>query len=342
MAEDLSHQIRDWLSKPETGALLDAAARSVLKAVRERKLSPLFLKQGIRPDAPPNELLPDIRSEIVLFILENRRRIQERLASSGKMAGLELKNAFILYWLDKTRNPGSDPRRYLYKRVLDTLRKAKGFFIRSSRGSATVFSMANEGITIPGLSDEDLALVPLPEEIVGGAPSEALKRESTLIKLARYFWERVRDMWDGKPVWVSLADFTGWIGRWAAVDLPAAAGVDIDLAASPDLQAGAVGQSFDPEKIREWAEDFAGRLSGKEKAVFYLHQGSGLTLEAIAGRLGYGGPSGPHYQLDQVQAKLRFFLRDLPWMSPDDLNEEAFSLFLDTLLSILKQAAAEP
>jgi hypothetical protein len=342
MPDDLSACIRNWLGKPETGALLDSAAKSVLKNVRERKLSPLFLNQEVRPDAQTDELLEDIRSELVVFILENRRGIQERLILARERAGLELKNAFVLYWLDKTRNPKSDPRRYLYKRVLDAVRRSEGFSVRSIRGKASGYSLAQRSIDVPALSEEDLASVPFSVDMVGKAGLEALKHESTLLELARYFWERVSVMWGGKPIWVSVADVTRWIGRAIPVDLPTATDGGVDLAASPDHPLGPGGRYFDPEKVKAWAGQFACRLREREKVAFYLYQGAGLKLEGIAERIGYGGPSGVHYQLDQVHAKLRFFLRDLPWLSPEDLNEEAFSLFLETLLSILKESAGEP
>ena len=54
------------------------------------------------------------------------------------------------------------------------------------------------------------------------------------------------------------------------------------------------------------------------------------------------GSSGPKYVVDHVTAGLQFFLRDLPWLSPDDLNEEAFALFFDSLFTLLKNQAAEP
>jgi len=69
--------------------------------------------------------------------------------------------------------------------------------------------------------------------------------------------------------------------------------------------------------------------------VFVLRHGHDLSLKNIAEKLGYKGSSGPKYPLDSAERKLRFFLRDLPWLSPDDLNKEAFSLFRDTLLGEL-------
>ncbi|MEA1945885.1 MAG: hypothetical protein U9N83_01125, partial [Thermodesulfobacteriota bacterium] len=60
---------------------------------------------------------------------------------------------------------------------------------------------------------------------------------------------------------------------------------------------------------------------------------------------GYKGPSGPEYQFDKIENKLRYFLRDLPWLSPgegQDTNEEAFALFLKTLLKTLKNSIQKP
>ena len=93
---------------------------------------------------------------------------------------------------------------------------------------------------------------------------------------------------------------------------------------------------FDAARVVAWAGQFAERLKPKEKAVFLMRHREGLTLEQIADKLGYSGPSGPAYPLARAEEKLRSFLRDLDWLSPEDENREARDLFLDTLFSLLK------
>jgi hypothetical protein len=65
-------------------------------------------------------------------------------------------------------------------------------------------------------------------------------------------------------------------------------------------------------------------------------------LEGVARQAGYSSPSGVKYRLERIQEKMKYFLRDLPWLSPEDLNEEAFSFFLNILLRHLKKSGPRP
>ena len=101
-------------------------------------------------------------------------------------------------------------------------------------------------------------------------------------------------------------------------------------------------QAFNPEDINCWARNFAERLDGREKRIFYHRFGEKGVFSAIAAKLGYSSPAAAKYHCDRCEEKLRSFLIDLPWLSPDDLNEDAFLHFLDTLLLVLKESVPAP
>jgi hypothetical protein len=156
--------IRDWLFTGDAQAMVRKAAGSVLRAVREKRYSYAFIGLGGTTLAD-EALLEDIESELRLFILENRRGIQEKLMLAGHKAGWMLRAAFLQHWLDATRTPKSDPWRYLYKRTADILRESADARIKTGpSGSArgTFYSMARESVDIVEPSEEDIStIVPL-------------------------------------------------------------------------------------------------------------------------------------------------------------------------------------
>jgi len=44
----------------------------------------------------------------------------------------------------------------------------------------------------------------------------------------------------------------------------------------------------------------------------------------------------------KAEEKLASFAAELPWISPDDLNPEAFSLFREELCAVLKESVSAP
>jgi hypothetical protein len=335
--------LRKWLENPETQRALWRAARSLVKDVRLKQLSPAFLKQGI----PWNEtnfanLSEDIRSELILFILEHESKLQNRLTLSGKNCHYYLRRAFINHWIEKTRKPFRDYQRYLYKRAADNLRTSEDFFIFAKSPDGSRFSMVSPCVPIPSLTSEDISEIPFPSRFAESLDYEVINKKAVIRRLAAYFWNRVSGMWENKPVCVDLRDFINWISRHVSIPstTPVKRLTDENDAweICPDHSQRPDSLYFDPEQIKKWAGNFACRLNEKEKAVFVLRHRDGLCLKDIAELLGYKGSSGPKYFLDRAEHKLKFFLRDLPWLSPDDLNEEAFSLFRETLLELMRDA----
>ncbi|QTA88946.1 RNA polymerase sigma factor [Desulfonema magnum] len=330
----------NWLETPDTQQMLAGVASSVMKYVVSKSLSPSFLGQDARHYDSGDDFSEDIRSELVLFILEHQSGIQKIFTSGNKNCHQYLKRAFINYWIEKTRKPLKDPRRYLYKHAADVLRDSEKFYTFARNNRASGFSMIKECIPIPPLSSEDIHEINFPDHLVARLEYESVNKKNTLLMLAAYFWNQISQMWGNKPVCVDLRDFINWICLYVSVTPPIPVkrltGGKDPWELTPEHCQKPDEIYFDPELVRKWARNFANRLSQKEKAVFILRHEDDLSLKEIARRLGYKGSSGPKYPLNHAENKLRFFLRDLPWLSPDDLNEEAFSLFRDTLLLILK------
>ena len=333
-----------WLESEEGQTALTRIARSVVADARSRYLSPEYLKLESLYDSE-NELLAEIRQELALFILE-KKSLQERLTAEGDNFKAYLKTAFIHHWIDKTRRSNLDPWRNLYKRAATVLSQSSDFHTTVKGAQGTAFSMAHECVSITPSSSEDLSEIPFPDQIIESRDFDHINKKENLLALAAYFWKKVSGIYGKKPVLIDLRDLINWIGLHLTLSPPKPAG-EYQEGEKPFDHGATIGstpdtENFNPELVKHWAENFAETLNNKEKSVTYLAYKEEISLKDIAKELGYKGPSGPKYQLDQVENKLRFFLRDLPWLSHDDLNEEAFSLFLDTLLFILKNSLPKP
>jgi len=226
------------------------------------------------------------------------------------------------------------------------MRTAEGFHTLSKRKRSISFSLKPENNAMPKLADEDLREIPFPAESLKKFDYESVNKKDVLLRLARHFWESIFRMWGKVPVWVDVMDFIVWIGLHVPLSSPIAEEMrpeDPDNEVEhPDYSQIPDRMYYDPDMIKGWAKNFSNCLSEKEKAAFKRYYGKGSKLKDIAGDLGYRGSSGASYILDCVERKLRLFLRDLPWLSPDDKNDEAFTLFFDTLLSALKKQVSEP
>lgn len=160
------------------------------------------------------------------------------------------------------------------------------------------------------------------------------------------FWDRIHVLWGEEAVWVDVRDFVSWVAFH--VPLGQASVADefppdgFELSEYSAKAPSAAETHWDADAVKSWARQFYSQTDPKKLTIFQLVHQKNLTLKTIAQQFGYRGSSGPKYVLDHVTSKLQFFLRDLPWLSPDDLNEEAFSLFFDTLFALLKKNASKP
>ncbi|OQX22323.1 MAG: hypothetical protein BWK80_30790 [Desulfobacteraceae bacterium IS3] len=338
---DTGEHIPKWLECQETQEILLSVARSVMRYARSKNLSLAFIGKETWQDVAPDVLTADIRSELIVFILENKVQLQKILTPGNKNCHHFLRKSFINRWIENTRKPFTDFYRYLYKRTADALRVSDDFHTSVRNRTTLFFSLSNEAVCIPPLSLEDMGDITFPSHIVEKPEYDEINKNRILLALAAYFLTQVSKMWGDKPVCAEVRDFIHWIGSYVPLHQPIPVkmlpGGKDALEFAPDDRSIADKIYFDPAMIKKWAQIFVNRLNEREKAAFFLRHGRCLSLKEIAQKLGYKGSSGPKYPLEQAEHKLKFFLSDLPWLSPDDLNEEAFALFRDTLLLILEK-----
>ena len=363
------NEIRKWLGSHAGEALTRKLAERVYRRLHSHG-SFLYRHGGVSTAVEHTEAaVLEIQSELTLFVLENRGGLQTKLVAAGAQRGAYLQTAFINHLIDRSRNPSADPFRYMYKRVRDLLDSAPDFHLIANPPKGSAFSMRPQNRSILPLDDEDLESIPFPYGRIQSVDFQSVNTKGVIVELAAHFWKCVSKMWEDASVWTDIRDFVRWLQRHVPLGGPAIEGCgDVSekvrgkrnpeqkgaaagyysadtLESLPDARSQPDRLYYDPDRIKAWAEHFANRLSRKEAKVFYLRYEDGMGFEEIAEKLEYQGPSGPKYRLDQIEAKLRYFLMDLPWVSPDGRqspNPEAFDLFRNTLLLFLKKSFREP
>lgn len=298
----------------------------------------------------PDGILAELLSELTCFLLESREQIRQAAVLPENDCSRLIRAGFVNYLKDRLRTPGKDPYSYLYRRIVTVLRESDGFFVRSKTRAGTAYSSTSDSMSIPPLVREDLTGISFPFEMLERLAFEEVNKKRRLLALATVFWDAVSRLAGGAAAWVDVRDLVAWIAMHVPLAGPQACrpGVsDKDReewpfdrleTASRDPELG----TFDVQKIKTWAGNMAARLNQKQALALVLSHGEGLSLEQIAQNLHLRGPSGAAYHVERAESVLRDFLRDLPWLSPPDLNEDAFSLFWETLASFLKKRTAKP
>ncbi|MBN1106433.1 MAG: hypothetical protein JXL84_23720 [Deltaproteobacteria bacterium] len=339
--------IRAWLATEEARSLIRRAARSVLRRAREKRYSFAFIGHEAAPALENGAFLADVESQLVIFILENRRGIQEKLLLAGSKAGWVLQHGFMQDWLDATRKRESDRWRYFYKRTVDSMRSSPEFLREgSAQKEGTRFSLMGNSVSIPDLSESDYGVIGLPDTVPSSLAYDDLKHSDTILALARHFWREISAIWGGKALWVPVRSFVDWIALFVELGsekrIEAAPDASDPVDALKDDRPLPDTLPLDEEKLVECAEKLGACLTAKEGVALWLHCGEGRSLAETAVELGYSAPSSVSYAIDKVRDKLKRFLRDLPGLSPPDLDQEAISRFWDALFSYLKKNRSKP
>lgn len=327
--------IHRWLTSAEGRDVVSECAKLVYREADTRCLSPHLLHLEHLPETPDREVLADIESTLVEFILSRPAIINELHISESHHKGLLLLDAFVRYWIDVTRNKGDDPRRYLRKRVLDVFREADDILTKEE-DSRFFYCRRRHGEPLSdGYPQFDPADIPLPPDISKISAYDAIKRGKHLLRLAEWFWDRFVD-YRGRAVWVWVNALIDWLSyrfpldRATAVDLEAP-----EFKGSPLRMAGG-NEWFDAEKVEQWACQCAARLSEKEGRAWLLKWRAELSLAEMATEMGYASPTTAQRYLGDAEAAIRLFIRDLDWISPDDHNETAVSLFFEKMAAELE------
>jgi hypothetical protein len=355
MAEQTTQdRVSDWLCSPDGIALLHQAAQAVSRYLSIYRIHPGFCN----PHHSFDQLVEEVRSELAVFILDSVQ-VRKTLAFSAPMRASFLKWAFIRRCIDQCRTSGTDEFRQIYRAMGRICRESQRFVIQKTPGRPCCFSMTPGSLCIQPLLDEDIRQISFPHQRVPDDWQRHITHRRFLSPLLEYFWESVCSLWNNQPVWVELRYPAHWLMRFVAPegfrevyfpDVRATESLDSDDFPAQDaeepvafhfLEASA-DKSFDADRVMHWASIFPNRLSPPEKAVFYLRHCISLELKRIAEKLGYKSASGPAYPLKIAEEKLASFAADFPWISSDDLNREAFSLFREKLCSVLKESIPVP
>ncbi len=333
-----NHKIRQWLESSEGMRALSQIALSIRKRsdfkILQAGISGIAVNVSDKRDE--DEILAELISELCLFILEKSSRIAVLMAGDASHLSGFLYIGFLNHLKEKARKSNINAERNLYRRISRAFSTSNRIVVnRRKKGSAFSLSPYKENLYIPRLLEEDLREIPFPISEKGGLVIGIVSKKASLLQLGAYFWEKISAMWGGRPVWIEMFDFVQWLKLHVVMDWPASSG-NMDLSLIAD-KTGCEGGFFDAGLIVSWAKMFAGRLNDKEQAVLIMGLEHGMTLSETSAKLGLKSSSASRYHRENAYEKLRDFLRDRPWLSPEDLNSEALALFHGELMKILAQ-----
>ena len=354
--DDPEKILRQWLARESTlRTLHDIARRTEEKLASGRinvsGISPRVQGGSGGPNLP--DRIEEIKAELAQFLLEKATHFGTRI-SAGE-GGLEshILCAFINHLKDRVRNYTDDPYRYLYRRAREFLSASNDFHTALKSGRYLMFSLHPQNADQPPLTEEEILEIALPPGPQSRVDYKAACRQESMRHLAGHFWRQASSLRGGGPIWVDLRDFVDWMARHIA--MPVLEQVDEgelgieSLAGSGDAgSAGPAEHLQSPEEALQAAEMlrlagcFAGCLTAQEKAVCFLRDVLDLDWEEIAARTGYSGPSGPVYQYNKAERKMRAFIRDHASLSPEDFDPDDFRRFHREFLQILKECMPTP
>jgi len=328
--------------------VLSAAAKSLCPYFSRYPQAVGFLNPVELSGEPRENIVATIEAELVVFLHSKTAPFQKRVTAGEGNTIAYLRSAFINHCKDKSRNPDQDRYRYYYKRVADVLRRSDIFQTKNIRAGRQKIGMEyfEEIGSKPArfFTPEDYDLVPYPDQFGSLRTFEDIKTNQVILRLTRYFLNEVTSLWGEKPVRIQLKDFIHWLSLYVDLTNP-------KIISDPDGGENRPDSRFRPDRMYEhdffdtkqvvaWAGMFSRALRDKDAAILYLYHEKKYTFERIAVETGYQGASGPSQRLAGIEERLRFFIRDLPWISPDDsghLNEDAFEQFRAALMQFLKK-----
>jgi len=346
MAE--SERIRSWLASTQTQTFLGKLARSLSRNMRRENIRPPFLGNGHPADA--EAVIPDLVSELAVFILQDKSRIQALILAGDPNLARYLHHAFLNHCRDLVRRADVDPVRYYRKRAGEVLRQSAPIHTALRGERYVMFSLHAENASEAAALDVDLGSIPLPPKLAEGLDYETACRKEVLEQLAVYFWQSLTEARGGRQAWVDLRDFVNWVGCYVPMTFTTAAQDDAEQPAAPvSDRPGTRGpepslSDLQPlprpgsEQIKKLAACFTAQLDSKDRAVFYHRCFEEASWDEVARRTAFSGPSGPHYRYDQIVGRLRAFLREWPGLSPEDEDPETMDRFMDKLRAILKKS----
>ena len=350
-----------FFHEPDFMKVLERVAGKILHKSSVRGISIKNIFGESLSDPSKQEFKEILVSEICRFLLENAGEMEKALSRSGNNMGVCLEKLFYRHVLDRARHLDSDPFRYLYKFVTDMMReKPDRFFLfpEGKRGSS--YALSENSRPVGPVATEDLKDIPFPHDMSITSDFDKIRTRKDLEPLLVYFWENLCQKFGDEPIRVQVRDFVSWF----ALNIPitrifcsltgspqhsATAGMDSQSLENSMDMGSAVSISplnkLEIQRTHQYAQLFANRLKPKEKEFLILRLGRDMDLKSMAKELGYKGPSGPASLMNSIALKIKKFLRDLPWLCPEDLDQggqEVFLIFLEQLIIILKNADPTP
>jgi hypothetical protein len=333
-----------WLETEAAQRLLEKLAQRIAFDLGNARIQPPFLEL---PGYHMEDVLPVLRSELALFILEDRARIKALVAARDPNLPRYLHQAFLNRCRDLARRSGLDPWRYFRKRTREVFRLSPRIHRELKDGRFLMFSLhvENEVVRLP--QDFEHCTIELPRRLAESLDYSAACKEGNLLDLAVHFWSRLSGILNGRRIWVDLRDFV----KWVACYVPMHIGIESAEGEGPsgepdsknpdpwDLVTSGVQPLPQPtdEELEALAAAFAARLDQEDRAVFYYRFFEKMKWGEIARRTGFKGPSGPSYRFEDAKAVLKGLLREWPGLSPEDEDIETMDRFWEKLRAILKK-----
>jgi hypothetical protein len=321
--------VKAWLEKPETLAMLRRIATALAKQFKNDRLAE-YVYTIDEKEYGNRDLLDEkirvIESRLAILILE-REEIQRVLMEGKAGSHAFLKKAFRNSVIDTERQ--ENPFKKLYRNLQAGIRQSALLETEQDGARSPVYLYAS-GSGKPRrlfLCGDDLAVIPFPLDICGSLDYAGINRKEVLVPLALRFLREMSEMNGVACPAVTLREFILWIMRSMVPETLR----QEDLGVDADGEPRSVEVVLPDESVRETDETleaagfgaaFAARLGERERQVFALLHCRGMTLTQF--RDVTGEASLTSYWKKKIEDRLRHFLAPCPWKNSLD----AFGVFV--------------
>ena len=327
---------RRWIETALAPETCTRIARSILDEAERRRLNLRFAGFESWKTAEPEDICRAVCQELVVFLLEAPGLLDQIVHAPRSRGEALLKRAFLNHWSDRSRQLAADPRKSLRKFCMDRIRDSGRFHYDAQAQDGPRFARAATAVPVSSFPDEDRRDIPYPADAKGGT-EEAVRKRAIILSLAEHFLARAAVLFDVPEPSVRLDDFVCWLEDH--LEFPT-----VDPESLDDTRFGpgepADSRVFGPsmEQIARWADMFAAGLTDEEARLLRRRYDEGLSLEAMAERMGRKSPSTPKYRLDRLHGRIAAFRRE---HLPDD-DDGTARIFGELLLERLKNPEPKP
>lgn len=344
----------DWLSSPQCLPVLETAARYLMRLARQVALPGELLpcrNPWALPQDEREECFRSVAHELWIFL---RSRPPEWLRRLGTLPGEEgnsrvfmqrIARGFFNHLKDQARTLDRDPRRALYRRVRQVLSQDPSIAYRATREGA-FFSLdgaAELSAPMEELRKEGYASWDSPLAVVR---VQQLNQRTSLLELADFFWRQATQRL-GRPCFIAVRELVYFIGcHYPDFSMPETVPLDAEGRATghDEKRGGEIAwngpgsdRAITGNRIPLLAEMLVASWSPRQRLMFALTQGDGVSLKEAASQLGYSGPSGVKHLEKGVRESLRDFCLLWPGLSPPDLDMGLFETFLLEVVEFCKR-----